>query len=1801
MKRYTKNILFLFLFFSQLNAFDNGGNPGDSNGDCPGESINLPLSGPSPFRGEGNVHGDADDWSDRFYFVVPLNGTVKITLNSTAHTDLDFKMSSQSCNNQDLIRYTDDNTDIKTFSFQANANNTYYISIFDNEWRDQSNPYILTIEYPTNGGDSSCEDYDSNNDDCPGRIITSMDQITSSKSTCITGISRNNEGSHKNDYYRFQVQSNGTLRIRGTSPNNHKYHLSVGSSCGGTQYYGDIRSKNHDTGDITLHAGDTIYIKAKETGNDDDQYRLNLSFTADDSGTPPKMNSVPDLTVESGDNIYRDFSSYVTKTEGDDIIEYQLGGSLPSGLSFNSNTGVLSGSSSNAGDYSLTIRAKDKDGWSNTQSWTLHITEPPRNVPPVMNDIPNQSLKLGKSIELDLSDYVTLTDGDPIIKYHLNGTLPDSLSFDANSGKITGTANNSSQVGEDFSLTVWATDKDGDSNKKSFLIHIAPKGTDITQGDLPFYIANSLESRNIRGNYLILGNTVECHTQQKNRSLFEANRYCEDWYYGNNGHITNYIDIDDDSNTWNSSSSNFTLPPNSKIVWAGLFWQANLNNMSEKHSGQWWQIQRHAQPDNINDIHAGWRWVQNSGGTFSIEDTVANKILLKIDSETSYEQVTADTLAVDNTYYGGSHIGGPYAAFADITATLQKRNITSGKHTITVANLMATQGMDGNWLGDYGGWSIAIVYQNKNESIKNISIFNGFTIVKNPPSQNNPPKYITISGFKLPKHHRVEGYLSVFSAEGEYNNHGDTMKLEGHLMPGITEDNQYNVFDEISHGLDRDTTPWYNNLKYADTIDVDRYDVSDIMTELRDNNPNINKVTIEVATRQGPSGEHDAFFPSMFAFATELYVPKVCYDYDIKIGNYYDIPSEEREFQASKLGDEPLKIKVMLKSEESDFDLIDTKMKLKFTPSNVFSYIPNASQTTYPNTYSYHQAIDTDPGSGEIAIGANATNNGGTIAPHDFLYSKLHYNFNKTDFNGKFDIYLDAKVSFDGKHKIPYTLSTEEPEGSIFNIKRCSVNPTYDPVYGMFNIERGDSDFGQTEADRYSLYTQVVGVPYKVSIAAYKKDSDGKYKSPVDTKATVELELIDASSFENNSSTNYDSICRDPDSYNLGKFVTFHNSSREYVNIPWDFPKINGKTTYPENLALRNAAFRVWVLTKKIDGENVVVNHNCQSQFDSKCFDNLYKQNYDNSGKCSNECSNSSGTSCYECLRKYFALPICSRDNFAIRPESYHIALSDDNETLSKKRMTISENSSNGVADLAAGYMYRLDINATKFSDKIDYVRGYFLNVLGDQTDKKAEALFSDSINCKDRANYNLNIYMLYGQSVGHEPLNKNKSVPLNALYIENSGKYRVHIEDSEWTIVDQEGYRYKPFRDHADCNKNSAEIDSSSRIAKRGCKIQSNLSSSNYYDLNINMHPYSFDLNTIIDSSNPNSASNYVYINDLSKTQSLIKNNRDMAIKVAGQVVALGKNKKELSNYINGCSAYDVTLALDLSKTPSDITDSYGNNLTLNYTLYDSNAGDNSVNVKSISDSASINLNLKRKYFYTPSRGTLNSYFNFKREYNNPINPFKLHFGKIEAKSPNEKMSVAMQKNYIPSGSKNINDTKTLYYAKIKSESDFYDDIYSDNVVTPLYVAIYCNKSLNYCSKYGIDTTKALTSEYDWWLSLNHNGNSEGKAILKSDPDDKASINPTSINNFVNGIANDVKVVSNDRINLPYMIYIKPDIQMLDYYPWLLYNKFNDTPPDYIFKVRFVNSPAAWSGQGKTGHTIDVKNTGRRTKKVDW
>jgi len=57
----------------------------------------------------------------------------------------------------------------------------------------------------------------------------------------------------------------------------------------------------------------------------------------------------------------------------------------------------------------------------------------------------------------------------------------------------------------------------------------------------------------------------------------------------------------------------------------------------------------------------------------------------------------------------------------------------------------------------------------------------------------------------------------------------------------------------------------------------------------------------------------------------------------------------------------------------------------------------------------------------------------------------------------------------------------------------------------------------------------------------------------------------------------------------------------------------------------------------------------------------------------------------------------------------------------------------------------------------------------------------------------------------------------------------------------------------------------------------------------------------------------------------------------------------------------------------------------------------------------------------------------------------------------------------------------------------------------------------------------------------------------------------------------------------------------MINNYPWLLYNASEDKAPKYIYRVRFIDTPSAWSGEGNTGHSINVNSSGKKSNKVDW
>jgi len=185
------------------------------------------------------------------------------------------------------------------------------------------------------------------NDSSPGVAITGMDGADSNVSKCIKGESVDGNA-HAKDYYYFTVNTAGTLKITTSSPNDHKYHLKIGSTEKGDEYYPNQTAKSHNIPDIHLKAGDSVYLFLKETGSGTDKYKLQFNFeeliieNADDLCYEKRINSglCVDMSICSGG--WNCKKTYPLKNIGSDSLDDVVVNYDETGLggTFGSNCGV---------------------------------------------------------------------------------------------------------------------------------------------------------------------------------------------------------------------------------------------------------------------------------------------------------------------------------------------------------------------------------------------------------------------------------------------------------------------------------------------------------------------------------------------------------------------------------------------------------------------------------------------------------------------------------------------------------------------------------------------------------------------------------------------------------------------------------------------------------------------------------------------------------------------------------------------------------------------------------------------------------------------------------------------------------------------------------------------------------------------------------------------------------------------------------------------------------------------------------------------------------------------------------------------------------------------------------------------------------------------------------------------------------------------------------------------------------------------------------------------------------------------
>ncbi|MBR0150869.1 MAG: putative Ig domain-containing protein, partial [Synergistaceae bacterium] len=144
-------------------------------------------------------------------------------------------------------------------------------------------------------------------------------------------------------------------------------------------------------------------------------------------------------------------------------------GKLPDGLKLNTSTGKITGSTSKAGTFNFTVKAKDKNGAAGTKAYTVKVTQTA-----VKGDIPTTTTR-----KATFTGTPKASGGaSPYVWSVSAGKLPDGLKLNTSTGKITGSA---SKAGT-FNFTVKAKDKNGAAGTKSYTVKVTQT---TVKGDIP--------------------------------------------------------------------------------------------------------------------------------------------------------------------------------------------------------------------------------------------------------------------------------------------------------------------------------------------------------------------------------------------------------------------------------------------------------------------------------------------------------------------------------------------------------------------------------------------------------------------------------------------------------------------------------------------------------------------------------------------------------------------------------------------------------------------------------------------------------------------------------------------------------------------------------------------------------------------------------------------------------------------------------------------------------------------------------------------------------------------------------------------------------------------------------------------------------------------------------------------------------------------------------------------------------------------------------------------------------------------
>jgi len=331
-------------------------------------------------------------------------------------------------------------------------------------------------------------------------------------------------------------------------------------------------------------------------------------------------------------------------------------------------------------------------------------------------------------------------------------------------------------------------------------------------------------STNVNGQIIIAANTIlQCPTSTVDPLL---NSGCSGARAGTNARNNNtldmgWIDVDSDTSTFDSSSAQLLLPTTGHVLFAGLYWTGLQKKALVITGANGYKSTPLPPPD----------------------AAAIGTVKLAIPGAAGYATVTASQ--VDT---GPITESSGYTAFADVTSLVN----AAGAGNYTVANIQT--GTGGNSIG---GWSLVVAYSDPTESLRNLTVFDGLTVVSSSAFVDIP-----LSGFKTPSAGSVNTTIGVVAAEGDWGATGDYLTLNDQLLtdavhPANNTENS-TIANRGAHVTTK-TPNWVNQLGYDSSLfQADGFLQNGATTAM---------------FRAKTNG--DTYAPQAITFATELFSPNV--------------------------------------------------------------------------------------------------------------------------------------------------------------------------------------------------------------------------------------------------------------------------------------------------------------------------------------------------------------------------------------------------------------------------------------------------------------------------------------------------------------------------------------------------------------------------------------------------------------------------------------------------------------------------------------------------------------------------------------------------------------------------------------------------------------------------------------------------------------------------------------------------------------------------------------------------------------